>query len=77
MSAPQGGPSAARALALLAALAWAQLAGAHKGEPLAEPDFVPPAPGSYTLHRIMAAPDGRVLGTSAIPGREGNLELRW
>jgi protein SCO1 len=25
-------------------------------------DFVPPAPGSYTLHRIMPAPEGRVLG---------------
>jgi protein SCO1/2 len=25
-------------------------------------DFVPPAPGSYVLHRIMPAPEGRVLG---------------
>lgn len=67
MSAPQDGRRAARALALLAALAWAPHAGAHKGEPLAEPDFVPPAPGSYTLHRIMVAPDGRVLGTDGRP----------
>jgi cytochrome oxidase Cu insertion factor (SCO1/SenC/PrrC family) len=60
---------AARALALLGALAWAQAAAAHKGEPLAEPDFAPPAPGSYVLHRIMAAPDGRVLGTDGRPQR--------
>jgi cytochrome oxidase Cu insertion factor (SCO1/SenC/PrrC family) len=51
-----------RAGALLAAIVCAPVCGAHQGEPLAEPDFVPPAPGSYTLHRIMAAPEGRVLG---------------
>jgi protein SCO1 len=33
-------------------------------------DFVPPAPGSYVLHRIMPAPDGRVLG---LDGREQPL----
>jgi protein SCO1 len=33
-------------------------------------DFVPPAPGSYVLHRIMSAPDGRVLG---LDGREQPL----
>jgi protein SCO1 len=59
--------SAARALALLAALACAPICGAHQGEPLAEPDFVPPAPGTYTLHRIMAAPEGRVLGIDGRP----------
>lgn len=58
---------AARALALCVALGWAQVSGAHKGEAFAEPDFVPPAPGSYTLHRIMPAPEGRVLGTDGRP----------
>lgn len=58
---------AARAIALLAALACAPISGAHQGEPLGEPQFVPPAPGSYTLHRIMAAPDGRVLGIDGRP----------
>ncbi len=53
---------AASAPALLAALACASISGAHQGEPFAEPDFIPPAPGTYTLHRIMAAPDGQVLG---------------
>jgi protein SCO1/2 len=33
-------------------------------------DFVPPAPGSYVLHRIMPAPDGRVVG---LDGREQPL----
>lgn len=58
----QGLPRAVRAVALFAALAIAPLCVAHQGEPLAEPDFIPPPPGSYTLHRIMAAPEGRVLG---------------
>lgn len=30
-------------------------------------DFEPPAPGTYTLHRIMAAPDGEVLGVDGRP----------
>jgi cytochrome oxidase Cu insertion factor (SCO1/SenC/PrrC family) len=39
---------------------------AHDPEPAPSvdalaPDFVPPPPGSYTLHRIMRAPDGDVL----------------
>lgn len=58
---------AALAAALLAALAWAPTCGAHKGEALADPDFIPPAPGTYTLHRIMAAPEGRVLGIDGRP----------
>jgi cytochrome oxidase Cu insertion factor (SCO1/SenC/PrrC family) len=33
-------------------------------------DFEPPAPGSYTLHRIMRAPDGEVLG---VDGRARRL----
>ena len=32
-------------------------------------DFEPPAPGTYTLHRIMAAPDGEVLGLDGRPQR--------
>lgn len=67
MSSPRGIPRAARALALLAALACAPISGAHQGEPLAEPDFIPPAPGTYTLHRIMAAPEGRVIGIDGRP----------
>jgi cytochrome oxidase Cu insertion factor (SCO1/SenC/PrrC family) len=67
VSAPRGIPRAARALALLAALACAPISGAHQGEPLAEPDFIPPAPGTYTLHRIMEAPEGRVLGIDGRP----------
>ena len=56
-------PSLLRTFALLLALGCAQIASAHKGEPLSDPDFIPPKPGSYTLHHIMAAPEGRVLGT--------------
>jgi len=62
VSAPRGIRRAGRAIALLIALASAPISSAHQGAPLAEPEFVPPAPGTYTLHRIMAAPEGRVLG---------------
>ncbi len=62
MSSPQGVSRAARAFALLASLVCAPSGGAHQREPIAEPDFIPPAPGTYTLHHIMAAPEGRVLG---------------
>jgi protein SCO1 len=59
-------------LAVAALLAW--LAGAgpalgHDGAPLPALDFEPPAPGTYTLHRIMAAPDGEVLGLDGRPQR--------
>lgn len=67
MSAVRGMRRAARPIALLAALACAPLSGAHQDDALAEPDFVPPAPGTYTLHRIMAAPEGRVLGIDGRP----------
>lgn len=67
MSAPRAVRRAARAIALLAALACAPISGAHQGEALAEPEFVPPAPGSYALQRIMAAPEGRVLGIDGRP----------
>jgi protein SCO1 len=57
-----------------AALALAWLAGAapalgHEGTPLPALDFEPPAPGTYTLHRIMAAPDGEVLDLDGRPRR--------
>ena len=40
----------------------AQAACAHHGdEPLPALDYLAPAPGTYQLHRIMPAPDGRVL----------------
>lgn len=32
-------------------------------------DFEPPAPGTYTLHRIMPAPDGQVLDLEGTPQR--------
>ena len=61
-----------RGLLLCAAWLLAQHAGAHHPhEPLPAPDYVPPPPGSYQLHRIMPAPDGRVLD---VHGRYGRLE---
>jgi protein SCO1 len=56
-------------LVLLAWLACALPATAHDAEPLPALDFEPPAPGTYTLHRIMAAPDGQVLGLDGRPQR--------
>ena len=51
------------ALAALAAwLAAAPIAVAHEAAPRPALDFDPPRPGTYTLHRIMQAPDGEVLG---------------
>jgi len=67
VSGPRSTQRAARAIALLTALACAPNSGAHQGAPLAEPEFIPPAPGTYTLHRIMAAPEGRVLGIDGRP----------
>ena len=57
------------AAALLAWLAGAGPALGHDGGPLPALDFEPPAPGTYTLHRIMAAPDGEVLGLDGRPQR--------
>jgi len=61
-----------------AALALAWLAGAapvlaHDVAPLPALDYEPPAPGTYTLHRIMAAPDGEVLGLDGRPQRLARL----
>ena len=49
-----------KSAALLAALVCVP-ALAHHVELLPPLEFVPPAPGSYELHRIMPAPEGRVL----------------
>jgi cytochrome c peroxidase/protein SCO1/2 len=68
------------ALSLLVWLAWSPAASAHERarspaasgyelEPLPALDFEPPAPGTYTLHRIMAAPDGEVLDMAGRPRR--------
>jgi len=59
----------ARALVVLIWLAGALPATAHDVEPLPALDFEPPTPGTYTLHRIMAAPDGEVLGLDGRPQR--------
>ena len=40
---------------------FATLSFAHVAEPLKSLDFVPPAPGSYELQRIMPVPNGTVL----------------
>jgi len=55
------------ALALAACLTGAPGAGAHDGPPVPALDFDPPRPGTYTLHRIMRAPDGEVLGLDGRP----------
>lgn len=67
MNSPRRIQRASQAIALIAALACAPISSAHQDEPLAELDFIPPAPGTYTLHRIMAAPEGRVLGIDGRP----------
>ena len=51
-----------RALALLAGALSAPVLLAHGPAPLPALEYTPPAPGSYVLHRIMPAPEGRVLG---------------
>lgn len=63
--------SAARALlgALLGGFIFLPQAGGHEAAPLPALDFVPPPAGSYTLQRIMAAPDGQVLGIDGRPQR--------
>ena len=56
------------AAALLAFTVCAGAAWAHEGAPpVPALDFEPPAPGTYTLHRIMAAPDGEVIGVDGRP----------
>ena len=55
------------AAALALALAVAAPVAAHEVAPLPALDYEPPAPGTYTLHRIMAAPDGEVLDLDGRP----------
>src|ERR1700693_3335128 len=45
-----------------ASLSPAPAAVGHEVAPVPPLDFDPPRPGTYTLHRIMRAPDGEVLG---------------
>jgi protein SCO1 len=47
---------------LAAALLGPAAALAHHVEILPELEYEPPAPGTYVLHRIMPAPEGRVVG---------------
>jgi protein SCO1 len=49
------------AAAFAVCVAVASAAVAHEPAPLPALDFEPPAPGTYTLHRIMPAPEGEVL----------------
>ena len=49
------------AAVLVIGLVSAGAALAHEPAPLPTLDFEPPAPGTYTLHRIMPAPDAEVL----------------
>ena len=61
------------AFLLTLSLLWpaaATLDASRADEPLARLDFVPPEPGTYTLHRIMEAPDGNVL---SVDGRAQKL----
>lgn len=60
----------ARIVTLLGCFTSAPVAFAHEAAPLPALDFNPPSPGTYKLHRIMAAPDGEVLG---IDGRSQRL----
>ncbi|HEU5320033.1 MAG TPA: SCO family protein [Methylomirabilota bacterium] len=58
------------AVALAALAALARPVPAHDPPPPTPPpamDFVPPAPGSYRLHAIMRAPEGRVLDADGRP----------
>jgi protein SCO1 len=64
-----------RSRAFLLALSLAGLTAApapagKSDEPRPPLDFVPPAPGTYQLHRIMRAPDGQVL---SVDGRRQPL----
>jgi protein SCO1 len=54
---------------VLAAVVGAGPATAHDGAALPPLDFEPPGPGTYTLHRIMTAPDGEVLDLDGRPRR--------
>jgi cytochrome oxidase Cu insertion factor (SCO1/SenC/PrrC family) len=57
----------AAAAALVGLALAAPASRAHEAAPLPPLEYAPPPPGSYTLHRIMPAPDGRVLGLDGRP----------
>ena len=54
---------------VIACLVGVTAGGAHETPALPALDFDPPAPGTYALHRIMAAPDGEVLGIDGLAQR--------
>jgi protein SCO1 len=54
-------------LALLVAPAALAVRARASDEPRPPLDFVPPEPGTYRLHRIMRAPEGRVLTVDGRP----------
>jgi protein SCO1 len=58
---------------VLAGLVAAGPATAHDGAALPPLDFEPPAAGTYTLHRILTAPDGEVLDLEGRPRRLHDL----
>jgi protein SCO1 len=60
----------AQIVALLVCFTLTALASSHEVGSLPALDFDPPPAGSYQLHRIMAAPDGEVVG---IDGRAQRL----
>lgn len=64
--------NAAIAARILCALCFAALPvhAHHRAEPAPLTDYTAPAPGTYVLHRIMPAPDGRVID---VRGRLGRL----
>ena len=62
MSANYNLTATAYGLALVIGLLFAPALRAHPLDALPGLAFVPPAPGTYKLHRIMLAPDGSVLG---------------
>ncbi len=73
-----GRPLLAGLVALGALLVSAATAAAHGDELRDMPrpvqaDFVPPAPGTYTLHRIMRAPTGSVIGSDGRRHRLGDV----
>lgn len=66
---PCAEPVRALLIGLLGGFIGLPPAAGHEATPLPALNFVPPPAGSYTLHRIMAAPDGEVLGLDGRPQR--------
>lgn len=53
-----------RRLIFAAALLLPGASGGHHVDVLPALEYEPPAPGTYALHRIMPAPEGRIVGLS-------------